>query len=314
MSETERQKSDEMSELLSQEPEIFGSSNESQYESISFNDETFPIYILSNMSIKDPYIAAERRDSAFSWHEQLEIIYVLEGSLVCVSDFRRHVCRAGDIAVINPCEAHVVESNGEKARYHCLMIDPKLCGGRDDIILQKYLEPLISHKIRFQTVIDPSEKGLREQSRKIIDELIEAYSEGGAGYELAVKGNLLRLLALFFRSPEKTERKSSQKDTILPALRFIADHYTEDITLTDLAASCCMNRSYFCRCFHSITGRTAITYVNEYRLTKARALLLTTASSVSQIAAAVGFSDPGYFTRKFKQFYGVSPGMLRKER
>ncbi len=303
-----------MSELLSQEPEILGSSNESRYESISFSDETFPMYIISNMSIDGPYIAAERRASAFSWHEQLEIIYVLEGSLVCISDFRRHVCRAGDIAVINPCEAHVVESNGEKARYHCLMIDPKLCGGRDDIILQKYLEPLISHKIRFQTVIDPSEKRLQEQSRAIIDELIEAYSEGGAGYELTVKGNLLRLLALFFRSPEKNEQKNSRKDTILPALRYIADHYTEDITLTDLASSCCMNRSYFCRCFHGITGRTAITYVNEYRLTKAQALLLTTASSISEISAAVGFSDPGYFTRKFKQFYGISPGTLRKDK
>ena len=303
-----------MSELLSQEPEILESSNESRYESISFSDETFPIYIISNMSIDDPYIAVERRASAFSWHEQLEILYVLEGSLVCISDFRRHVCRAGDLAVINPCEAHVLEPNGEKARYHCLMIDPKLCGGRDDIILQKYLEPLISHRIRFQTVLDSSENKLKEQARKIIDELIEAYSDEGTGYELAVKGNLLRLLALFFRSPEKTERKNSQKDTILPALRYIADHYTEDITLTDLAASCCMNRSYFCRCFHGITGRTAITYVNEYRLTKARALLLTTASSVSEIAAAVGFSDPGYFTRKFKQFYGISPGTLRKDK
>lgn len=298
------------SELLSTVPVPGDEARESRYEAIRFSDETFPFYIISDMTTSA--LPPPSSVPVFSWHEQLEIIYVLEGSLICVSDFRRHRCPAGEIAVFNPCEAHAVEPDGgTKARYHCLMIDTKLCGGRDDIILQKYMEPLISHRIRFQTVIE-DEAG-KAQARAILDELIGAYRDGGEGFELAVKGNLLRLLALFFHSPEKAERKSSGKESVLPALRYIADHYAEDIPLSALSSACCMNSSYFCRRFREVTGRTAVTYVNEYRLTKAQALLLTTSDTVSGIAAAVGFSDPGYFTRQFRRYYGVTPGALRKQ-
>ncbi|MCQ2424642.1 MAG: AraC family transcriptional regulator [Lachnospiraceae bacterium] len=283
---------------------------ESSYEAIRFSDETFPFYIISDMTTSA--LPPPSSVPIFSWHEQLEIIYVQEGSLICVSDFRRRRCPAGEVAVFNPCEAHAIEPDGcADARYHCLMIDTKLCGGRDDIILQKYMEPLISHRIRFQTVME--DEGGKAQAREILDELIGAYRDGGEGFELAVKGNLLRLLALFFRSPEKAERKSSSQENVLPALRYIADHYAEDIPLSSLASACCMNSSYFCRRFREVTGRTAVTYVNEYRLTKAQALLLTTSDTVSGIAAAVGFSDPGYFTRLFRKFYGVPPGTLRKQ-
>lgn len=298
-------------EQLSAVPESGDAVRESRYEAIRFSDETFPFYIISDMTtsaLPSPSSVPE-----FSWHEQLEIIYVLEGSLICVSDFRRYRCPAGEIAVFNPCEAHAIKPDGEEgAKYHCLMIDTKLCGGRDDIILQKYMEPLTSHRIRFQTVMEDGAG--KAHARAILDELIGAYRDGGEGFELAVKGNLLRLLALFFRSPEKKpERKNSGKESVLPALRFIADHYAEDIPLSALASVCCMTPSYFCRQFREVTGRTAVTYINEYRLTKAQALLLTTSDTVSRIAAAVGFSDPGYFARQFRKFYGVPPGTLRKQ-
>ncbi len=284
-------------------------SDEWYYDAIRFNDETFPIYILENRQVVDRKKENARETSLVSWHEQLEILYVLEGSIVCVSSFERHICRAGEVAIINPCEAHFVESNGESARYHCLMIDTKLLGGRDDIILQKYLQPFISQTVRFPTVLTENRDKVFAQS--VIDELIEEYHRGGAGFELAVKGNLLRLLSRFFRYARKNERKRSSLDTVLPALQYIADHYTEEISLANLASECCMNPSYFCRIFREITGRSAITYVSEYRLTKARALLLTTRNSISEISFAVGFSDAGYFTRKFKQFYGKSPREFR---
>lgn len=281
------------------------------YENILFQNELFPIRILLDTSPASSAPYMSDTPTTIRWHEQLEILYILEGELLCTCDFRHYVCRAGDIIIVNPCEAHNFISVGEQAHYHCLMIDPRLCGGRDDLSIQKYLEPLTARRLRFNNVITEN-TGIQE----ILKDLIEEYSTAQPGYELAVKGDLLRLLAYLFR--HELDNDSDSKDggdtyaPILPALRYIADHYASNITLADLAGTCCMNRSYFCRRFHEITGRTAIAYVNEYRLVKARALLLTTSMSVSEIAGAVGYDDSSYFTRRFRELFEISPTKMRE--
>lgn len=285
------------------EPVIdLNSPRESAYETIPFNDESFPIRVLLSRESRVP--------DHVTWHEQIEILYVLEGNLICECDFVHYLCVPGDIFIINPCEAHAVYPFEKPARYHCMMIDPRLCGSRDDISVQKYMEPYTERRIRFNNCIR-----IEEKARAIIDELLKEYTAAEEGYELAVKGNLLRLLSLLFRyevSEEEVPKKRGSYESIVPALQYIAEHYTRDISLGDLSSQCCMNRSYFCRQFHELTGKTAMAYVNEYRLAKAKALLLTTKDSISEIASATGFADNSYFTRKFKELYGTSPSFMRR--
>lgn len=289
-------------------PPLFSPSAELTYETIPFTDETFPIRILPDMTTRP--VAEHPHGGRISWHEQMEILYVLEGTLTCEIDFRPYRCCAGDIVMINPCEAHAVSWADAPARYHCLMIDPRLCGSRDDMGIRKFIDPITDRRVQFCHILRD-----RARLRRILEEMIEEFRGEQPGYELAVRGNLLRFLALLYRGEVQGEGQIYRPDgqaAITPALRYIADHYEEPITLDALAAACCMNRSYFCRRFHALTGRTAIAYVNEYRLTKAKALLLTTTRSIAQIAADTGFDDSSYFTRKFKALYGVSPSALRE--
>ena len=74
-----------------------------------------------------------------------------------------------------------------------------------------------------------------------------------------------------------------------------------------------MNKSYFCRRFKQITGKTPLEYVNGYRLAKAHALLTTTDMTVAQIALITGFSDSNYFTRVFTRHYSLSPTKIRNK-
>ena len=284
---------------------------ETLHEDIPFHDELFPIRILlhtgTNRAAND---TQNDTPEMIKWHEQLEILYILEGELVCFCDFRHYICRAGDIVIVNPCETHDFAFVGTPARYHCLMIDPRLWGGHSDTSIRKYLEPLTARKLRFHNVIRDN-----ASVRSILDDLITEYTEEQPGYELAVKGNLLRLLAHLFRYESDSAAESKSTDAyapIAPALRYISDNYTSEITLSDLAGICCMNRSYFCRRFHEITGRTAIAYVNEYRLAKAQALLLTTSMTISEVASAVGYDDSSYFTRRFRDLFGCTPKQLRE--
>ena len=74
-----------------------------------------------------------------------------------------------------------------------------------------------------------------------------------------------------------------------------------------------MNKSYFCRRFKLITGKTPISYVNDYRLAKAFSLLTTTDMTTSQIAIITGFTDSNYFTRVFTRHYSISPSKIRSK-
>ena len=274
------------------------------YEVIPFTDELFRIRVLCDM-VTQPHA----EPTVCRWHEQLEIIYITEGTLVCECGFVSHICTAGDIVMINPCEAHTVRYHNAPSHYHCLMIDPELYSGRGDISGIKYTEPITEHRVRFRNIIKS------ERARHYLLTLLDEYTSGEPAYEMAVKGNLLCLLSELFRCglSDADERKKSEsgRSGISPALRYIADNYSRSISLDDLASLCCMNRSYFCRRFREVTGKTAIGYVNEYRLTKARALLMSTDMSVSDVALDTGFSDSSYFARLFARYYGVPPRKIK---
>ena len=277
------------------------------YETIPFTDEAFPIRVLPELVTRP--LSPDAVPRRISWHEQMEFLYVLEGTLICECDFREYRCRAGDVVVINPCEPHAVNYAGSPARYHCIMVDARLCCGKDDTGARQFIDPIVQRRLRFCHVLHHA-----QAAGEILDALIREHAAAEPGYELAVRGHLLRLIAHLYRYEREWEsapRQEPQK-AISPALRYIADHYAEHISLAALAAACCMNESYFCRRFRAGTGRTAVSYINEYRLTKARALLLTTSLSIADIAAATGFDDSSYFTRKFKEQYYISPSALRE--
>lgn len=280
--------------------------DKTRYESIPFSNDLFPVRI--NWSSRR---TPEMKCTPVSWHEQLEILFFLSGSAYVTCDFNRYVCSAGDIVVINPCEMHSVEYCSGELVYHCLMIDPSLYDRRDDICSIKYISSITDRKAKFRNCI-----GDNQTVRDVLMDLLAEWREQEYGYELAVKGGLLRLFAELFRRElnvdDAKKRKPYELDQLTPALRYISDHYASNITLSDLASVCCMNRSYFCRRFHALVGRTAVTYINEYRLSKAQALLLTTSQSVSEIAQMTGFTDSSYFTRCYRSLYGVSPTEARR--
>jgi len=273
------------------------------YDRIPFANELFPIVIGMHSRLSP----AHHTGPKYSWHEQLEVLYITEGEVLCECDFKKYVCRKGDIVVINPYDAHVVEYLDREAYFLCLMVDPKLYDGTSDISGVKYTRPMSDRRLRFKNHI-------RDNPRieQIFIDLYKEYQSGEPAYEMAVKGHLLRFLSELYRTEiAEDSGTSAYRGGISPALTYISEHYTDDISLEDLAASCNMNPSYFCRRFRDITGRTAITYVNEYRLTKAHGLLLASDNSISQIATACGFSDGNYFSRVFSKYYGMSPMAMR---
>lgn len=104
----------------------------------------------------------------------------------------------------------------------------------------------------------------------------------------------------------------NQDDLVHRVRKYLADNFASDWDLTELAALFYVNSSYLSHVFKKKTGKTISAYIEDLRIQNACTLLLTTDISISDIAAAVGYSDPNYFTKRFRKKIRQSPIAYRK--
>lgn len=96
------------------------------------------------------------------------------------------------------------------------------------------------------------------------------------------------------------------------AKQYVADNYACRISITDAAEKVCLNPSYFSHLFAKETGQHFSDYLMEFRIQKAKELLMSTNLSVGEIAEKVGYSDQRYFSRIFRRLTEMNPTDFRK--
>lgn len=276
------------------------------YEEIPFEDAMFPVRILQNKRITPNTPKKEY----LTWHEQIEILYFHSGNASVTCGTNKYIASPGDIFIINPYEIHDVAFYSGVLVFDCIMADPRIYhGSQDEACEIKYLSQIENRKICFHNRI-----ASKEEPAAIIMELLKECTNKEPAYELKVKGLILNFFAWLFRheiSSKQTKdellRTTQKFDKLKNAFTYIYDHYDEEISLSALAGCCNFNLSHFCRLFKSITGQTAVQYINEVRMSKAEVLLRTTDLEVAAIAGKVGFTDNCYFNRCFKRYFKMTP-------
>ncbi|ADL53321.1 AraC family transcriptional regulator [Clostridium cellulovorans] len=98
---------------------------------------------------------------------------------------------------------------------------------------------------------------------------------------------------------------------IQQALLFIDKNYTRDLSITEIAEYLKLNRNYMTKIFKEAVGVTPKTYLINYRIRKAAALMNNSYLTISEISTMVGYSDPLLFSRMFKKVIGLSPRAYR---
>ena len=104
------------------------------------------------------------------------------------------------------------------------------------------------------------------------------------------------------------------ESAFLVRFREVVEARLEDseVSIDDLAAEMNLSRVQLYRKVKQITGSSPVELLRTTRLKRAYQMLLTTDKSVSEVAYAVGFTAPSYFTKCFKEEYGMVPGDVRK--
>ena len=108
----------------------------------------------------------------------------------------------------------------------------------------------------------------------------------------------------------RTEGAASGIETVR---EYLEQNYDERITLKSLADRFSLTREHLCRSFTAAFGVSPIHYLNECRYLRACTLLAETELSVTEVAAATGYSSIHYFSRAFSSAAGVSPYEYRRE-
>lgn len=95
-------------------------------------------------------------------------------------------------------------------------------------------------------------------------------------------------------------------------VRYLEEHYAEEVSLDLLAAAMGYNKSYLCVAFKKNTRTTILDCLNMIRIRRAAELLVYSEHSLTQVAELCGFASASHFNRVFLKYVGITPGQCRR--
>lgn len=186
--------------------------------------------------------------------------------------------------------------------YLCLGGGEALRLGRE---LQKKWGPVLNLESRAPAVLSAAELC----NSMLCEPELSKWEHSHRAYEFLLK------LCQAAESPNNPETTSPDPETpaaIRRAFSYLQTHYHEPIDVEVLASEAGLSRYHFSRLFRQAVGFPPGTYLRRLRLNHALQLLQKTHLSIEEVARQSGFSDPNYFSRRFRETYEVSPRQFRK--
>ena len=251
---------------------------------------------------------------ALHWQDSMELVFVKRGSGLVQMGTAAYPAHTGDIFVFSPGTLHALrQKEGCSMEYENIIFELELLGGAEDLCAEKYLLPLQSGRLLLPARLTPNDLCYL-QAAACLREVEEANRAKLPGYELLVKGALLRFLSLLIaQGKQQLPAETADTRRLKAVLQWISVHYAEGLRVADAAGVCSFSSSHFMRWFRQMTGQSFVAFLNEYRLNAAAEALHATDETVLTIASRCGFENLSYFNRAFKAHFGMTPREYRKK-
>lgn len=132
-------------------------------------------------------------------------------------------------------------------------------------------------------------------------------------YKLDELKDLYDLIASLLKTLEQKHVPSNKYKKIQPAMDYIAKNYNRKICNDDLSSITGLSTVYFRKLFKEVMGISPMNYIQSVKIKKAKDMLRSDYSSITDIAYSLGFNNVYEFSRNFKKNLGVSPTQYEKQ-
>lgn len=271
--------------------------------------ETFPMTVNH-----DDLWSFEGKNVPIHWHNDLEINLIREGEAVFQVYQKSYRVRTGEGFLLNRNVPHSCSSPGnEHVRYSTILVRPDfLYGDFGSDVERKCFQPFLQNS----AIPCIHLTGFDENGKEILQKLNqveEAFDRKRFCYELKIKGLLCEAFAMILYGHRQELTKFvpanlQELERLEKMLNYLNMHFTEVISLQDLADQVHLSREVCCRLFKKMTGKTITGYLEEYRVNKSFSLVQSGQYSMTQITEMVGFSNPSRFASAFRKRFGCNPG------
>ena len=240
------------------------------------------------------------------FHDELEILYVLSGRTGVMLDGKNYLMKQEEFSVFNPFERHEIF---REAGSHTL-------SAYIPVYLLQYCEV---GPVRCCSTISRGQDAYLELFRARLAMIYKNYLEKDPSRRLHILSGIYGLLAILKQQFEEAPYNASQKedlrfaDRMREVLVYIHGHYTDNISLQEVAEKNYMSAGHLSRQFEKQMGMHFSEYLRKLRLRRAADMLRYTDKTVNEISEDCGFFNVNTLTANFKTVYGDTPSGYRKK-
>lgn len=255
------------------------------------------------------------KDEEYHSHDIVEMAFVMSGTGRYRADGEVFSIREGDLLIFNPGVKHQALYCPD-AEVHAT----EFFVGFSDVQFQGI--PMNTMPLPDGALLLHTTGELRRKLYRIITLMQEEKAVYRQGRYFMMKAYLMQMILLVVReqcepvelSKGRAFESASKKYVVEQIISYFEDHYSEKISLDQIAENMYLSPFYISKIFKSETGDTPIRRLIDIRLEKAMELLEDGwQGSIQEVAAKVGYDDAYHFSKLFKKRYGISPSQARKK-
>lgn len=247
------------------------------------------------------------------WHNDIEILYVLNGNFNVTIDSDNYELVKNDIEIINIDEAHGIRSNDKDNRILIFHIDPTF--------FEQYFSDIQNMFFYTNITDDNAQEGeeyevLRKYLSRVVCEIVQKQEDYDNKIEDILVEILYHLINNFhYLTSEREELKDNEEQVARyhRITKYIFNNYDDNITLQDIAKKEFLSTHYLSHEIKDTTGYSFTDLLNLTRVDEALKFLLDTDKTITEISEEVGFSHVRYFNKHFKIQFKCSPNQFRKK-
>ncbi len=257
------------------------------------------------------------------WYKEVECLLITEGTVNLIAGEKTYTLEAGSAAVLAPGLIHMSTPADEKKRtlFYRVLFDPEFLFNYDEpYLMLKYCNPLLNSpdfKVHLFHNDQPEDATVMDFLNRVVDINLSP----DFGYELQTRSYLTHIWMMLIKRigfqatrPPKRSTQNVDNARMKGAMSYIQEHYTDPLTLEEIADSVHISKSECCRCFKRTLNLTPFEYLMKYRIFVACKYIVDNPDlkSFSDLGYSVGFNYSSYFNKIFKKYMNCTPSEYRR--